>query len=160
MPAYVKLQDIKGESQEQGHKDWVYVESVSNSIMRSIQEGGTGVQRSNGETTLGDIVCVKTWDSSSPKLAESCANGVFMSEVLIHLCSTINKKNVVNLEFKLKDVIISSYSFHGSGSQDPVPTEEITLNYTDIEWTYKKFNDQGKEDGNFPGKYSTQEGKS
>lgn len=158
MPAYIDLTqgDIKGESQEKDHKDWVYVESISNSVMRSIQEGATGVQRSNGETTLGDIVCVKTWDSSSPKLAESVANGVFMPEVVIHLTSTINKKNCTNLEIKLTDVILTSYSFHGSGSQDPVPTEEITMNYTKIEWTYTKFNDQGKSDGQFPGKFDSQ----
>ena len=79
-----------------------------------------------------------------------------MDEVLVHLCSTINEQNVVNLELKLKDVIISSYSFHGTGSQDPVPTEEITLNYTAIEWTYKKFDTMGNEAGNFPASYDTQ----
>ena len=160
MPAYIQMPDIKGESAEQNHKDWVYVESVSLPIFRSIQGGATGVGRSNGETSLGDICVVKTWDSSSPKLAAACANGKFLDEVLIHMCSTINEKNVTNLEIKLKDVIISGYSFHGSGSQDPVPSEEITLNYTEIEWTYKKFDTKGKEAGNFPAKYSTQEGKS
>jgi type VI secretion system secreted protein Hcp len=150
------MPDIKGESEEQNHGEWVYVESVSLPIHRSIQEAATGVQRSNGETTLGDIVVVKTWDSSTPSLAAACANGKYMDEVLVHLCSTINEQNVVNLEVKLKDVIISSYSFHGSGSQDPVPTEEITLNYTEIEWTYKKFDTMGNEAGNFPAKYSTQ----
>ena len=160
MPAYIKMPDIKGESQEQNHKEWVYVESVSLPVHRSIQDGATGVGRSNGETVLGDIVIVKTWDSSTPSLAEACANGKYMDEVLIHLCSTINKKNVTNMELKLKSVIISSYSFHATSSQDPVPTEEITLNYTDIEWTYKKFDDMGEDDGNFPAKYSTQEAKS
>jgi type VI secretion system secreted protein Hcp len=156
MPAYIKMPDIDGESQEQGHDKWVYVESVSLPIHRSIQEAATGVKRSNGETSLGDIRVVKTWDSSTPSLAAACANGKYMDEVVIHLCSTINDRNVTNLEVKLKDVIISSYSFNGSGSQDPVPTEEITLNYTDIEWTYKKFDNMGNEAGNFPATYQTQ----
>ncbi len=160
MPAYIKMPNIDGESVEQNHDKWVYVESVSLPVHRSIQDGATGVKRSSGETTLGDIVVVKTWDSSTPALAEACANGVYMDEVLIHLCSMINKKNVVNMELKLKDVVISSYSFHGTGSQDPVPTEEIALNYTEIEWTYKKFDEMGEEAGNFPAKFSTQEAKS
>ena len=79
-----------------------------------------------------------------------------MDEVVIHLCSMINEQNVVNLELKLKDVIISGYSFHGSGNQDPVPTEEITLNYAGVEWTYKKFDTMGNEAGNFPANYDTQ----
>lgn len=156
MPAYIQMPDITGESQEQNHADWVYVESVSLPIHRTIQEAATGVQRSNGETQLGDIVVVKTWDSSTPSLAAACANGKYMDEVLIHLCSTINEQNVVNLELKLKDAIISSYSFHATGSQDPIPSEEITLNYTGLEWTYKKFDTMGNEAGNFPASYDTQ----
>lgn len=161
MPAYIDLTqgDIKGESQEQGHKDWVYVESVSLPIFRSIQQGATGVQRSNGETSLGDIVIVKTWDSSSPKLAESVANGVYIPEVVIHLTSTINKKNVTNLEVKLNDVILTGYSFHGSGAQDPVPTEEITMNYTVIEWKYTKYDTKGNSAGQFPAKFDSQQHK-
>ncbi len=160
MPAYIKMPGITGESQEQNHKDWVYVESVSLPVHRSIQPGATGVKRNNGETTLGDLVVVKTWDSSSPSLAAACANGKYLDEVKVHLCSTINDKNCTNLEIKLKDVIITSYSFHGTGDQSPVPTEHITMNYTDIEWTYKKFDDAGKEAGNFPAKYQSQKAKS
>jgi type VI secretion system secreted protein Hcp len=160
MPAYIKLPGINGESDEQGHKGWVYVDSVSLPIHRSIQDGATGVQRSSGETSLGDIVVVKTWDSSTPNLASACANGKYLDEVVIDLCSTINNQNVTNLEVKLKDVIISSYSFHGTGSQDPVPTEEVTLNYTTIEWCYNKFDTKGNKASNFPAKYSTQEAKS
>lgn len=156
MPAYIQMPGITGESQEQNHKDWVYVESVSLPIHRSIQEGAHGVKRNNGETTLGDIVVVKTWDSSSPGLASSCANGKYLGEVKIHLTSTINDKNCTNLEIKLKDVIISSYSFHGTGDQSPVPTESITLNYTDIDWNYTKFDDSGKQAGNFPASYKSQ----
>jgi type VI secretion system secreted protein Hcp len=160
MPAYIKMPGIKGESDEQSHKEWVYVESLSLPIHRSIQNGATGVQRSNGETSLGDIVIVKTWDSSTPNLASACANGKYMDEVIVHLCSTINNKNVVNLEVKLKDCIISSYSFHGTGDQSPVPSESITLNYTTIEWCYNKYDTKGNKASNFPAKYSTQEAKS
>ena len=76
------------------------------------------------------------------------------------LCSTINGKNVTNLEVVLKNVIISSYSFSATGDQSPVPSETVTLNYTEIEWTYKKFDDMGNEAGNFPAKYSTQKAES
>ena len=30
------------------------------------------------------------------------------------------------------------------------------LNYTDCEWTYKKFDEKGNEAGNFPATYSTE----
>lgn len=156
MPAFIKMPDIDGESEEQNHEKWIKVESVSLPIYRSITEGATGAHRRSGETTLADVGIVKNADSSSPKLAESVANGVHMDEVVIHMCSTINNVNVVNLEIKLSDVIMSSYSFSGTGDQSPPPMEQITMNYTEVEWTYKKFDRMGAEAGNFPAKYSTE----
>jgi type VI secretion system secreted protein Hcp len=156
MPAYIKIPDIKGEVEEQNHKDWIEVDSVSLPIFRSITEGAKGAQRRSGETSLGDMVIVKEWDSSSPKLAEAVCNGVHKDEVVVHLTSTINDKNVVNMEIKYSDVIFTGYSFHGTSTQQPVPTEQITMNYTEIEWTYKKFDRMGKEAGNFPAHYSTE----
>jgi type VI secretion system secreted protein Hcp len=156
MPAYIQIPDVTGEVNEQNHQGWVEVNSVSLPIFRSIQNGAVGVGRSNGETTLGDISVYKTWDSSTPSLAAAVANGKYKDQVLIHLCSTINEQNVTNLELKLKNVILSSYSFSATGDQAPVPSESLTLNYTDIEWTYKKFDSMGNEAGNFPASYSTE----
>ncbi len=160
MPAYIQIPDVTGEVNEQNHQGWVEVNSVSLPIHRSIQNGAVGVGRSNGETTLGDVVVSKTWDSSTPSLASAVANGQYKDEVLIHLCSTINEQNVTNLELKLKNVIFSSYSFAATGDQSPSPSESITLNYTDCEWTYKKFDEMGNESGNFPASYSTEKAKS
>jgi type VI secretion system secreted protein Hcp len=156
MPAYIKLPDIEGEVEEQEHEKWIEVDSVSMPIFRSITEGAKGAQRRSGETSLGDVNVVKQWDKSTPKLAQACATGTHLDEVLIHLCSTINDQNVVNLELKLTDVIISSYSFMASGDQRPVPSEQISLNYTEVEWTYKEFDRMGKEEGVVPAKYSTE----
>ena len=40
---------------------------------RTSSGSGLGAQRSAGETSLGDVAVVKTWDESSPELAEACA---------------------------------------------------------------------------------------
>jgi type VI secretion system secreted protein Hcp len=156
MPAYIKLPDIDGEVEEQGHEKWIEVDSVSLPIFRSITQGAKGAQRRSGETSLGDFVVVKEWDSSSTKLAQAVANGVHMDEVVVHLTSTINDKNVTNMEIKLSDVIMTGYSFMGTATQQPVPTEQITMNYTEIEWNYTKFDRMGAEAGNFPARYSTE----
>ena len=159
MPAYIKLPGITGECNEQSHQGWIEVESVSLPIYRSIQAGAVGVQRSCGETSLGDISVVKSWDSSTPDLASACSNGKFLNEVTIHLCSTINDKNVTNLEVKLQNAIISNYSFSAVGNLDPVPTEQISLNYTSIEWNYMKYKQDGKPDKPTRAKYDTEAAK-
>jgi type VI protein secretion system component Hcp len=37
-----------------------------------------------------------------------------------------------------------------------VPTEQITLNYTEIWWEYKKYDRMGKPQGTVPTHYSTE----
>lgn len=161
MPAYLKLQGIEGECQDQDHKNWVIIESMSSPIYRSIPEGAKDQQRTKGETTLGDIAVVRQLDKSSTKLQEACANGTFYKDAEIHFCSTVGKKQEPYLKYKLTDVIVSSYSFHGNSSGSPLPSEQITLAFTAAEWTYIVLDPKdGSVKGNVPGKYEPSTGKS
>ena len=141
--AFMKLGDIKGEATDQEHKDWIIIESMSSPIFRSVELDTTTGERTSNPLRIGDITCVKELDKSSPKLAEACANGTFFDEVEIHFARTVEDKAGTGepkqepyLTYKLKDVIVTSYSFHGNAAGDPLPTEEVTLGYTEVEWTY------------------------
>lgn len=161
MPAFLKLGDIKGEATDQDHKDWIIIESMSSPIFRSIPEGAKDQQRTRGETTLGDVVVVRQLDKSSTKLQEACANGTFQKEAEIHFCSTVKNKQEPYLKYKLHNVIVTSYSFHGNSAGDPQPTEEITLGYTEVEWTYVQLDPKtGDAKGNVPAKYNPGTGRS
>ncbi len=154
MPAFMKLGDIKGEATDSGHKEWIIIQSMSSPIFRSIPEGAKDSQRSRGETTLGDIVVVRELDKSSTKLQEACANGTFFKEVEIHFCTTVQNKQEPYLKYLLKNVIVSSYSFHGNASGDPLPSEEVTVGYSEVEWTYIVVDPEtGKPKGNVPAGY-------
>ena len=37
-------------------------------------------------------------------------------------------------------VIVTGYNFHGNSAGDPIPTEEVSLGFTEIEWTYAILN--------------------
>lgn len=161
MPAYMKLGDIKGESTDDGHKDWILLESMSAPIHRTIPQGAKDMQRTKGETVLGDVVVQRQLDKSSTKLAEACANGTFFKEVEIHFCTTVKNKNEPYLTYKLKDVIVSSYSFHGTASGNPLPAEDITLGFSEIEWNYVVIDPKtGEKKGNVPAKYNPGSGRS
>ena len=161
MPAYMKLGDIKGEATDADHKEWVIIESMSSPMYRSVPAGAKDQQRTKGETTLGDIACSRQLDKSSTKLQEACANGTFFKEVEIHFCTTVKNKQEPYLTYKLSDVIISSYSFHGNSSGSPLPSEQITLGYTKVEWTYIVLDPAtGDKKGNVPAKYNPGEGRS
>ena len=161
MPAFMKLGDIKGEATDADHKEWVIIESMSSPMYRSVPAGAKDQQRTKGETTLGDIACSRQLDKSSTKLQEACANGTFFKEVEIHFCTTVKNKQEPYLTYKLSDVIISSYSFHGNSSGSPLPSEQITLGYTKVEWTYIVIDPAtGDKKGNVPAKYNPGEGRS
>ncbi|TWT48214.1 hypothetical protein KOR42_40050 [Thalassoglobus neptunius] len=161
MPAFMKLGDIKGEATDDVHKDWIIIQSMSSPIYRSIAEGAKDAQRTKGQTTLGDVVVVRELDKSSTKLQEACANGTFFDEVEVHFCTTVKNKQEPYLTYKLKDVIVTSYSFHGNATGDPLPSEEITLGYTEVEWTYITIDPKtGDKKGNVPAKYNPGKGAS
>jgi type VI secretion system secreted protein Hcp len=154
MAGFMKIDGIDGEGQDSKHDKWIVLESMSSGVHRSIPEGAKSTQRSRGETSMADIVVVRHLDKSSMKLKEACATGKYVAEVQIELCHESQGKNEPYLKYKLKDVILSSYSFHGAASGDPLPTEELTLNYTEGEFTYVEFdNAKGTPKGSIVGKY-------
>ena len=148
---YLKIGDIKGEATDNDHKDWIIIESMSSPIFRALQtDATTGHARHRGDAVLGDIVCTKELDKSSPKIAEAVCEGTTYPEVEIRLTrsfassdGTGAERRVPYLTYKLKNVLVSSYSFHGSAAGDPLPTEEITLGYTEVEWTYHVLDERG-----------------
>ena len=161
MPAFMKLGDIKGEATDADHKDWIIIESMSSPMYRSIPAGAKDQQRTKGETTLGDIALNRQLDKSSTKLQEACANGTFFKEVEIHLCTTVKNKQEPYLKYKLADVIVSSYAFHGNSSGSPLPSEQVTLGYTKVDWEYIVIDPKtGDKTGNVPAKYNPAEGRS
>ena len=161
MPAFLELAGIKGEATDKGHADWIILEAVDSGIHRTIPEGAKDQQRTKGETVLSDITLVRQLDKSSTKLAEACANGSFFNEAEIHLCTTVKNKQEPYLEFRLKNVIVSSYSFHGNASGQPMPSETVTLAFTEIEWNYVVVDPKtGDKKGNVPAKYNPGEGAS
>ena len=161
MPAFVKLGDIKGEATDKNHSDWIILDSMSAPIHRTIPQGAKDQQRTKGETVLGDVIISRQLDKSSTKLQEACANGTFFKEVEIHFCTIVKDKAEPYLTYKLKDVIVSSYSFHGTASGDPLPSEEITLGFTEVEWNYIVVDRKtGDKKGNVPAKYNPGKGAS
>ncbi|TVQ55908.1 MAG: type VI secretion system tube protein Hcp [Phycisphaerales bacterium] len=161
MPAYMKIGSIQGEATEKDHKDWILVQSMSSPISRTIPSGAKDQQRTKGETILGDVVVVRDLDKSSPKLAEACANGTFFPEVEISFCTQVKNKQEPYLTYKLKDVIVSSYNFHGNAKGDPIPTEQVSLAFSEIEWNYVVVDPRtGDPKGNVPARYSPGEGHS
>ena len=133
---YMKLGDIKGESTDKDHKDWIIIESMSQGISKP--EGATGVNRRRGGTVLEDISISKSMDRSSTMLCQFSVKGQVIPEVIIDLT---NGQKASFYTITMKNVLVSSYSSSASCSGSCNVMENISLNFEEITWTYTDLTD-------------------
>jgi type VI secretion system secreted protein Hcp len=142
---FAKYDGIDGESVDDDHKDWIDILSFGHSIFHESAPGST-----RASTSRTDLILAKRIDKASPKLALASCTGQHFGKVELEVTRS-GPKPVVYLKIKLTDVTVSSYAMTAdqetSSDPDPVPTEEITLNYTRIEWTYIQYDKNGRPTG-------------
>jgi len=140
---FIKIDQIKGESPDKVHKDEIQVLSFS---WGATQSGSThmGTGGGSGKVNFSDITFTKFVDKASPMLLQNCANGKHFKEALL----TIRKAGGTPLEYlkiKLTDIIVSAFSSGGSGGEDRL-TENVTLNFGKIDFTYTPQKHDGSAD--------------
>ena len=137
---FLKLDDIKGESQDKDHSDWIDVLAWSWGISNSGSfhvGGGGGV----GKPSFGDMAITKYLDASSPILMKYVATGDhFTTGTLI--CRKPGGTKLEYMKIDLKNVLITSISDGGSGGESLL-TESISLNFQSFEVHYKEQKDDG-----------------
>jgi len=154
--AYLQIDGIKGESQEDKHADWIEVLSFNHHISqptsstRSSSGGG-----STGASEHGDIFVTKFVDMASPKLHDAVSTGKHFKKAVLEFFRQGGGSKVKYLAINLEEVIISSVVSDGHGKGDAeLPTETVGLNYGKIEWVYTQQKRQdGSGGGNVTAKY-------
>ena len=130
---FIKIDGIKGESQDSKHKDEIDVLSWSWGVSQSgtMHGGGGG---GAGKANFQDLSVTKWVDMSSPKLLSSASTGKHIKEALL----TVRKAGDKPLEYlkvTLTDCLISSVSTGGSGGEDRL-TENIAINFAKVKFEY------------------------
>ena len=138
---FAKIGDIKGESQDDKHKDEIDVLSYSWGVTQtgSFAFGGGG---GAGKAQFNDFNFTTNTSKASPVLFLACASGEHIKEATI----TVRKAGKGQQEYlilKMTDVLVSSYQTGGSGQSESNPTESLSMAFAKIEFTYKP----QKEDG-------------
>lgn len=145
MALYMKFGDIQGEVTETKHKGWIAIDSISFGCSRnSFVEVGSGQEkRHRDQPSVNDMNCSRSLDKSSPLLFNQSMVGE-PTDVTIHCMRPANKPNaepLLYLEYKLRNVLICSYSVsnsEGGGS------ESLALNFTAIDIYYTPYDDKDK----------------
>lgn len=146
---FLKLDGIDGESQDDKHKKEIDLESWSWGEAQSgtsVSGGGGG----GGKVQMQDLHFVMRINSASPKLMLACAGGDHIKKAVL-TCRKAGKDQQEYLKITLSDFLVSSYHTGGSGSSEVVPVDQISLNFSKIEFEYK----EQKPDGTLGGSTKT-----
>jgi len=130
---FIKVGDIKGESQDKKHKEEIDVLAWSWGMSQSGSAhvgGGAGA----GKVNVQDLSFTKYIDKSSPDLMLVCCTGKHIPEVML-TCRKAGENPLEYLIITLSDTLISSVSTGGSGGEDRL-TENVTLNFAKVKVEY------------------------
>ena len=141
---FIKIDDVKGESQDKTHKDEIDALAWSWGMSQSgtMHMGGGG---GGGKVSVQDLSFTKYIDKSSSVLMDYCASGKQYKEALL----TVRKAGGTPLEYQkiiMTDVIVTSISTGGSGGEDRL-TENVTLNFGAVKTEYQAQKPDGSKDG-------------
>jgi type VI secretion system secreted protein Hcp len=142
---FIKLGDIKGESQDKSHKDEIDVLAWSWGMSQSgTMHLGTG--GGAGKVNVQDISFTKYIDKSTPTIMLSCAKGSHIDTVVLTVRKACVDTPLEYYKVTLTACLISSYSTGGSGGEDRF-TENVTLNFEQFHVEYQPQNAKGAKEG-------------
>ena len=136
---FLKLDGIKGESQDAKHKDEIHIESFSWGMSQTGAHG-TGGGGGAGKVHVHDISITKFSDKASAALMLHCCNGKHIPNGLI----TVRKagdKPLEYLKIKLEDILVSGYQTAGHGNVQL--SENVTINFAKFHVEYQEQNKDG-----------------
>jgi len=141
--SFIKIGDIKGETNDSKHKDEIEVLSFSwganQSTSMSAGAGGGG-----GKVQVQNFNFVKKIDKASPVLFQSCCTGDHIKQADF----VVRKAGGTQLEYlkvKFTDVMIASIRPGGNANgSDDIPHEEVSLSFTKVEVDYQPQGQDGK----------------
>ena len=133
---FLKIDTIKGEttdkhfSKEHAIDVLAWGWGVTNSGTTHMGGGG-----GSGKASFQDLSVTKYVDSSSHALLGACATGEHFTKASLH----VRKAGKTQLEYitiEMKEVMVTSVSTGGSGGEDRL-TENLSLNFAEVKFTYK-----------------------
>lgn len=128
---FLKIDGIEGESTDSRRGGEIIIESWSWGETNSGHSAGGG--GGAGKVSMQDFHFVMKANKASPKLMLAVATGKHLKEATLTGVRRTDGEQF--LEIRLSDLLVSSYQTGGS-SGDVVPTDQISLNFTKIEFTF------------------------
>lgn len=137
--SFVRIDGIPGESTDDKHKDWIEILSFSHMAHQPASSTASSVGGASAErVNFGAFSIAKYVDKATPKLLEAVCTGRHIKEVVVEVCRSGGDKQKY-LEFKMEQVLISTYSDTGSDAgRGEFPTENIAFTPGKFRVTYSQ----------------------
>nr|WP_298164378.1 type VI secretion system tube protein Hcp [uncultured Pseudomonas sp.] len=142
---FIKIGDIKGESQDKTHKDEIEVLNWSWGMSQS-GNMHTGTGGGAGKVSIQDLSLTKFVDKATPNLMMHCSSGKHVPKVTLTVRKAGGDSQVEYLIINLEEVLISSLSTGGSGNDDRL-IENVTLNFAKVTVDYQPQKADGTKEG-------------
>lgn len=131
---FLEIEGIKGESKDDKHAgeidllSWSWGETQTG---RSSTGGGGG----SGKVSMQDFHFVMNMCTATPHLMLACATGSHIKKAVL-TCRKAGGKQEEYLTIEFSDLLVSSYQTGGSSAGDAYPTDQISLNFSKIKFSY------------------------
>ncbi len=142
--SFLKLGDLKGESQVKGFEGQIQVLAWSWGMSQS---GTThiGAGGGAGKVSVQDLSFTYYVDSSTPALIQACCTGKHYPEATL-VMRKAGGDPLPYLTIKLTDIIVTSVST-GSSAGEESQTLNVTLNFAAFEVSYQAQDNKGAKKG-------------
>jgi type VI secretion system secreted protein Hcp len=133
--AFLKIDDIPGESIDDAHRQWIDLLSFNT---------GIAGPASTAATRLTPLRLVKRLDKASPLLARACATGKPLGQVKLELVRSLPRRTRF-YQITLDQVLVTRLETSGAvGEPTPDTTETLELTAAQLSWTYTEFDSRGE----------------
>lgn len=136
---YLQIDDIRGESTERSHRDWIDVDSFYWGITNSAPVGGTGGGRPRGAAVGSPLTWTQGLDQSVPKLFTGLASGKAYPRATLEV-ETIGDSPAVYFQMDFRNVRLTSLNLSGTGDAEGAAG---ALVYETLTMTYRPRNEDG-----------------
>jgi type VI secretion system secreted protein Hcp len=132
---FLKIDGIEGESQDDGHKGEIEVQSFSWGVTQtgSLAQGGGGATH---KVHMQDFNFTVFHSKASPKLMLACATGQHIASAVL-VARKAGREQQEYLKVTFTDLLISSFQTGGSADNINL-TDQISFNFARIEHEYKE----------------------
>lgn len=149
--AYLQIEGIKGESDDEKHRSWIEVSNVLYAVHQPRADvTSTAGGLTSGRVDLYPISFKKLADVASPILLQTCATGKTIPKALFEFMRADGDgKPIPYFRIELENLMIASVTpDSGAGG---IINERVQLAFAKIKWNYIRQSIRGGAQGNTSG---------